>query len=420
MFTYEEMGSYFGDGFDTESLWSKSELGPRLEAELKRMRANGRIGKKDLVRSDFIKIVKEETGITARFKYQSGDNNMDLWVMTPVMDANHVFLGARGQSVNYQEYVGVKGPEEAKLGFVDFKNGRIGGWFSEIMHDIGVGEWFMNDHKTFTAGELVGGILHELGHVFYFYAMLDYAMSTNYYMDFLAKEAFMQPTPEKRVAFLTEKQLRKGDLKRLDEAKTATTQDQLSIVLFKEATDNAKSQLGLPAYDMRGWEFLADRFAIQQGYGNQVSSFIYKIEDWVGDLNQLSNNRWLSVLVTVLCILASLIYFPVTLLVLASFDLQFDIYDKTKQRHKVIRKGIIQNLKYVDEKDKKEILRQVDEMDKRLLKYGEDQRGLWEFLQATFGPTGRKKYRSITTQKLLEHFANSELRVAAERLNHGV
>ena len=104
------------------------------------------------------------------------------------------------------------------------------------------------------------------------------------------------------------------------------------------------------------------------------------------------------------------------LLILMLTDQHQEMYDNPRKRFEVLRKDLIARLKGVsDPVAKKRILDNLDEMQGVISLYGKEFR-LYAFLQGTFGPVGRGRYRHKTSQQLLEEFANSELNVAAARL----
>lgn len=411
-------GSLMDDGLDQESMLSflRSKLGPRIEAEISALRERSKVRLKDIDRSDLVKIVFEETGIRSKIKGISGEYN--AFAMFPTLSADHVFYDTYDNKEVVRDYFNIKKPEEARIGWVNIKAGRIGGYFSEIMHEMGIGQEFFNDSR-FTDAEITGIMLHEIGHLFYYYHKLTFVRSTNYYMDHLAKEASEIKDPEQRIAFLTKKQLKRGDLKSMSEYKNAQNKEQIMIIMHSDLLEEAGSDLGINNYDTRGWEYLADRYANSQGYGDSVASGLNKMYDIYG--MQKNTPRWAHILTQTITLLALTVftYGIAPLIILGLIDTLRPVYDDPRKRFEVIRKDMIGQLRLLemDPKEKAKIIKKIDNMDDILKDYGPDMMGVFEFLQATFGPSGRKRYRHMNVQKTLEHFANSELRLRAERLN---
>ncbi|CAH0448060.1 hypothetical protein SM033_00236 [Vibrio phage vB_VpaM_sm033] len=413
-----DFDNILGDGLDQESMlkFKHSNLGPELEKEINLLRTRSTVRKKDVENSELAKIVFDHTGIRNKVKAMAGEYN--AYAMFPTLSADHVFYDTYDNKQMVKDYFRVKSPEEAVVGWVDVKAGRIGGYFSEIMHEQGIGLEFFNNSQ-FDTKEIVAIMLHEIGHLFYYYHKLSFMRSANYYMDHLAKELDEIKDPEKRIAYATKKQLKKGDVKSLKEISQAKDKSQITIILHNDILEEAGSDLGINNYDTRGWEYLADRYANSMGYGDYVVSGLDRMYQIYGIRN---TSKWVNAIIQTFVLIILTVYTAgvVPLLLLTLVDHQRPVYDDPKKRFEVIRKDMIGQLRLlpIDDKEKPKIIRRIQNIDEVLNRMEPDTMDVFQFLQSHFGPRGRKVYRHTTVQKTLEHFANSELRLRAERLRN--
>lgn len=411
----ENLSTYLGDGLDAESLFTKHSfaLGQEVEELMQVLFDRRSVTKKDIRECGLDKLIQKHTGLKCKLIGEN-EGSPNAYAMFPHLTVDHVAHLEKEQKEMLRDYFEVKAPKKPVFGWVDIKNGRIGGDFLKIDHIIGLDVGFFSRDRNFTAAEITAIILHEVGHLFYWYAALSWSMSSNYYMEFLAKRVFNQQDPKERILIATTGQLRNGDLKEIDEIANASSLDQIRLVMFNNNLEATNSALGINVYDHRGWEFLADKYAARAGYGAPLASGLRKMYKEFGEQpSSVLENIFQAVAVTFCAILMA----PLVLLLLNIFNFQENIYDDNKKRLEIIRKQLIELMgEAVDPADRKMLLKQIDQVGTLIKDMPDDSRTVFEFLQGQFGPTGRKLQRSLTTQKLLEHFANSELRVAAERL----
>lgn len=401
------------DELDAESIGYQrnSQFGVELEAEINRLRNLKVKTAREWRESNLAAIIKKYTRLKAKLVLDEGEN---AWAMIPSMTAE----SGAALTKEYKEMLAQHGfnkkPEKPVIGTVDIKRGIVGGDFEKYSHTIGMGAGFLNN-KLFTDAEITGILLHEIGHVMYYYFYLAYSMSTNYYLDYVCKHAITIPREEERIAYLTKAQLRSGDLEHIEEAARQKNLDQMRIIVHTDLFEDTSSMLGNSAYDHRGWEFLADNFATAHGYGTGVASGLRKVYELYGVMPQTSS-RLAGLLFFVIAGFATAgLLFLFGAVLLATCDLQHETYDTLRKRFEAIRKNLIGHLREAPPEDRKAIIRQINIMEDNLDGVEEETPNVLVWMQQTFGPSGREKYRNTQVQQHLEHFANSEARLLAER-----
>lgn len=414
----ENLSKHLGDGLDAEGMfWNAAfDLGKEIEEEMQRMLDMRRVKRADIRASKLPKLIEKHVGIKCRWLGEN-EGEANAYALRPTMTNDHVaYLEDYMKNFMREVNEGADYPKKPVYGWVDLKNGRIGGMFSEFEHTCGLDVAFFDD--GYTARQITAIILHEIGHLFYFYAALSWRLSTNYYMDFVAKKVFGLQKEEERILYLTRAQLENNDIKDIDEIAKSKSLEQIQVILFKNNLESTNSALGINVYDHRGWEFLADKYATRAGYGADLGQSLEKMyRDFKA--KEDIKTEWQKYFETVLAVWVIVMFSPLIVFGLLTANLQEEIYDSPKRRIEVIRKQIIEMLKEAPDKKTRDFaMGQINRLDKVLATHPEDKMPALVFLQAHFGMFGgRKRHRSLTTQKLLEHFANSELRVAAERLN---
>jgi hypothetical protein len=406
-----------GDDLDAENIdWQKNNpLGPELEAELENLRGAGRVRLKDVKDSRINDIIFKHTGIKSVTVGMPDDYN--AYAMWPSLTSDHPFLEDQGTKGLHRQHVSGGKPKAPFVGGVNTKMGRLTGDFSKIHHEMGIGMPFLND-KRFDVKEIVAIMLHEIGHLFTYYSHLLQILTTNYHMKETVERAFEIKDEEQRIAFCTKAQLKRGELSSMDEIGKAKSKEQLQVIFFNDILKDSNSELGSDLYSHRGWEYLADRFATRHGYGDQIVSGLARMYDIYGVVNPA--DTWGYRIVQFVFFAFLTMAYGLSLLILALTDQQQKVYDDPKKRFQVVRKGVIENMKATNasKEDIREMLRQINRIDEIVNKMEDDLPSSFEWLQRTFGfIRGREQYRNITTQQLLEHFANSEFRVQAERFN---
>ncbi len=388
-------------------------FGKELEQEITALRAD-RITSGKVKASKLSEITFKHTGLMIAYK---GFEDMNAYIEFPEVDKNHPFFG----SVGWSEYLENKATDRLHqkkkiLEFVvDLNKGRVGGVISEIPHNSSIGLPLLRGDHGFTVKECVAIMLHEIGHALSFYECFFRTASTNYLMTHMAEDLMGAADQTKRAYVLAEYRKEGFTIASAAEMAKSATEDEVRMHIINDNVNSSKSVMGINIYDVRGWEQLADQYATRWGYGKDIVSGLDRLYSAFG---MPTKHSWvMNVIGTLVLLGAGPAGWAVIIAGLFLTDTQQRIYDDPKKRFEVIRKELIANLKAVKDKNsRKQISSEIDTIDELLTNY-EDYRSTFQFIQATFGLMGgRRIHRSITAQQLTEHFANSEARLLAARL----
>lgn len=168
-----------------------------------------------------------------------------------------------------------------KPGTVDLKHAKIGGIFSEYLHDLYCDIFGNLIIYKMTVPEVTSIILHELGHVFTFYEFADRMETTNQVLANLSKEIRKNDNSDeaKKEYYIKEALTEFGATPEIiDDILNENKQVILGIKLFKQYIVYMKSQLPNSAYDNTAAEQLADNFAARFGYGRQLVTILDKFD----------------------------------------------------------------------------------------------------------------------------------------------
>lgn len=318
-----------------------------------------------------------------------------------------------------------------KQGFIDLKNAKVGGIFSEYENYV-----FMNFKKlingySMTPAELTAIILHELGHDFYVCEYSDRLESTNQVLANIAKEV-QSAKKEKDLKYI---------YREIKKVNNDVTEAEVEILIngnkviagatwFKVIFGSlgVTGQLSNDTYDRNAFEQLADSFASRFGYGRPLVTGLDKLSDYY--FNPEKNRAWaiiallnntfdlLSSIVGLLKILAGggialglfMVLFLALSLLLAGDRFKDHTYDELKMRYQRVRNEQVAILK--DLNLPKEHIRDMvaniyimDNIIKETYKYSSAYNRLSNFLFSV----NRKAKNSIQEQQLLEQLAHNDL-----------
>lgn len=269
-----------------------SEFGHRLNAEISKLSnkiTSGKISTQaDVSSSEEIKKIQTIVFDTMGMKIALTTNSYLAAILPYYSNKHHVFL-----SDFFKGNVSLKDQDKAldkalgKSGYVDVKNVRLGGIFSEYTHRVFMN--FMNlikNHKC-TSPEITGILLHELGHGFHACEYSDRMESSNLIIKDVATR--IATSKEKVKSEYVYQEISKID-KTITEKEIDNLVNGPRIVagytwykVVVESTRQAnKSQMYHRKYDQTSFEMVADNFATRFGYGRDLISGLEKITDQIG------------------------------------------------------------------------------------------------------------------------------------------
>ncbi len=393
-----------------------TDFGDALTVELKRLRTIGKLNSTKVDDSALASIIKKYTGLTFTFKTFPDEN---AYVMIPEMNSWHPF---------FQAYDGQLPDDEAKKHFakkamfdirVNLKTGMVSGDAAEFPHLMGLGMGFYDEDTYLQPEEGAAIIMHEVGHMVTFWTVFAYYAQSNFLLTDFTERLFDNKSAEMRTVMVKKAKDEGFAVESVKDIAAAQSKEQVKIIIFNDIVQKAQSDLGYNPYDMRACEQQADQFVSRWGYGKYIVTGLDKLYKKYG--MRTSKSAFANVFFDivgwmVLCFGTMGVGAVIMVLILMLCDTQQEVYDEPRKRFEVLRKDAIGRLKTLkDAKAKRNVIEMLDEMQGVISLYGTTWSVL-QFLQSTFGPKGRGRYRHKTAQQLLEEFANSELNVAAARL----
>lgn len=166
---------------------------------------------------------------------------------------------------------------EVARGWVDVKNGKVGGIFSLIPLTIYFPKNIIQG-SLFTPEEKAAILLHEVGHAITWYLYVARSVTTNAITAVAAADIFNDNAPAKReVVFAAIKEglnLKSVSFKELEQTNSPSA---LTVFLLDASRKELRSELGSDVYDMVAWEALADQYAVRMGAGAELASALSKM-----------------------------------------------------------------------------------------------------------------------------------------------
>ncbi|QAX96019.1 hypothetical protein [Vibrio phage vB_VmeM-Yong XC32] len=358
---------------------------------------------------------------------------------------------------SYMDYYGIDWEADTKAQTVFMKKhenfhwrvnrttGRIEGAPEHYEHIIKLGTEFYhkNTPYKFTSEELAAILFHELGHLVSFYEWGYRQSITNFVLTGFVQAVIGAKENADKMNYIFELQQEHGIGKGSEKAiLNAKNEDELRVVMYNECIEKSRSDLGLNIYEVRSWESLADQYVSRMGLGVHLAKGMNKLDRaWHTE----RRTRWgnaVSFAATMTIYLASTFYtgllaaaalsgggsIPLALVCFAFVQLvllsnmyaeskiQQSVYDNPKRRVEVIRLETVARLKDAKDRDtRKMVAMEIEAIDELLENY-EDALGVFQWFGKTFFPAGRKAYRSLKGQQLLEDFSNSNLNYLAAKL----
>lgn len=296
---------------------------------------------------------------------------------------------------------------------VDLANARVGGDLSKINHEIYMGTYIVGNKSDYSLDEGIAIFLHELGHIFTYYAALYASSSSNWLMNEFADVLNQTKETSQRIFLLKEAEKVVGLDKNTTEAiANMEDNDLIRVALYTSHMTTIRMDLGKNVHDIRGCEAMADDFSIRMGFGVALATGITRLS------KKYSFGTTGTVIMNIITI-ASLIN-PIGILIFLlsiAGDSQTKMYDDPSDRINAIRNQLKESLRLegADKAKAAELIRNLDliEKDVKDLKVPT---GVYEFIADHITPWSRGKYSHTLTQRVLENLARSELDVAAARL----
>lgn len=431
-------------GMEAIDFQPKKEFGMAIEEELERLLGSGRVTKKAIAESNLAKIIEDFTGMPVKMV---GETGYDAYMnFENVMNKNHPliegfireFLTDSSTLVDY-------GKMKHQLITVDLRRGYIHNLRDDVKHIIGLGTGFFEKRSNINMKEVTAIMLHEIGHWFSYYEFLSRQLSTNAVMLDVTQRIMRIDDPQKRILAVSELRKEGIDNKALDELDNVASEKEAMVLILSEEVKQARSELGIDIYDITQWEKLADQYCARWGYGRYVVTGLDKLYAETGTgtragaiVNLVTSTIFALSLVSgafanTAVAITSLITgsFGVAavaalyaILAIGLLGLLGDpgwIYDDNKVRFDNVKKQLIARLKETD--DKKEVrvllndIQAIEDIANRT--FNDDDFNMFKLIGRRLGViNNRRNWRALESQRIMEYFANSELNIAAARLEN--
>lgn len=379
----------------------------------------------DFDKSDFSKIVKENTGL--RVKLYLG-NYMSAYTYLPYFGINNNttfgrFVGSK-EELDKEQYAVIRklGNKGSYEGTIDLRTSKVTGVFSEIPLQIHLGTFFAGSTAKLNPRETAAVIIHELGHLFTHFETLNDFLTATVTVGTALKEMSKQPIVEKRLSLLNGL---RSDLKlpHVDDASLVAKIDndiEIATITIREyMLGAAASRFGSESYDMRSCEQLADQFATRHGAARDLTTAL-------GNMGMgFRPNTALHIAGQILRLAVFVVYAVwaplatlatmIILLFLPGYDR--DLYDPPYLRVERMRKDLIQVLKNpsLSPEHRKNVLSDLNFME-AFAHDAEEHRSIFMFLWTTISTRRRKEYDRKKFQLEIERLLNNDLFVSANQL----
>ena len=199
-----------------------------------------------------------------------GDEDLGAYPID--INVNHALIPMTMRKM-FNSADGMKLIKEAEGGIlrggVNLRTGKVSGAFAEINNEITIS---VDEVKTsfLTVPLVVGGIMHEIGHLFIWFELLSRSITTNQVLAGVSRALDKSVGADQReVILIAAKDALHLNFDVKDLAKS-TDKMVIETVLVAETVKRTVSELGSDIYDMNSFEMLADQYAARQGCGVEV------------------------------------------------------------------------------------------------------------------------------------------------------
>ena len=417
---------------------TNSKLGMDLEVAFTTLRGLSGVTQRTLDRSNLSKVIKKNTGLDMDVELAAeGNYHIDDELATVIMDVdkNNAVLSEWRQSWT-EGFDGITAIDKATMGTtgtIDLVNVKVTGIFCEFNSTLYLSRNLLGKDSILTIRELVGIVLHEIGHAFSYLEALGRGARTNFVLSNAAKE-LMGTSDKKRKYEILDEIEEASKIKISDRDLVLQSRDEVGIttVLLSDMMVGMRSELGCNIYDYRGFEQLADQFAARMGYGADVVTALDKLFRKYGDAAYRGRITFMlievgkgvsfigamvaAVLISSVSPAHSIFIVMMGALILSNNPL-LDIYDKPKRRFEVIKNELNKALKNksISKAEKLKYISDIDYID-NVLSDMNSRESLYAWVWKTVMPWGRKQARSMDMQKALEDLANSKLYTSSAKL----
>lgn len=376
------------------------------------------------------KCIEYHTGLVITIVLNDFDANANL---LPIIRTNHILLTeSQLKEITKSEKILFKNLGSLKADFTfNRKTGKIGTNLKSINNTILLSYKDFLLNRKFTIREVVGVLLHEVGHGVVAVEYMSNIIRTNQALATVYNENFVNDTPEVvKIKLRTISNYLDEPENSLDElAKIPNlTKETIATVIVDKFLVNKKSELGTSYYDAVSFEYLADQYSARFGYGPDLISLLQKTAGFFsGEKNIYSNVITKILELKLIAVIAAFSIYAVPIVPLIVTVLGYGFlagrhvpegkYDNLKTRVLRLKEQVIQNIKllHLSNQELKELLTEYDKIEKIVDSIKINESYINRII--TFFSSVRKEAKdAIMLQRDLEELASNKLFVQSAKL----
>ncbi|QVW55161.1 hypothetical protein pEaSNUABM29_00117 [Erwinia phage pEa_SNUABM_29] len=386
--------------------------------------------------------VLENNGITILFRNGSELGVADVvfaGVEPPKLDANNpivsnlqrtFYQGNKDLDV-YSKFI----KENELNGEFDDKNAKISGDLSKVPSPLYLTPKLLTS-LDMSDLEIAAVILHEVGHVYYYFRTLMRTVVTNLIADAAANR--MMETEDPAVRMKVVKDVERMLNTKINQPETVCkefSKENIYMHLVTQTLLERPFVTGSEGFANRTWERAADDFAARFGAAPYLASALYKMETsqfyLFRNRSYMNYGAHLALEMMEVAMLIVGVASPVGLFIstismafgLIINDPKGTIYDPPQERFETIRRNLVEELNTIKDQNtkaandhRKRILAGIASIDKLLLTV-KDKDNIYSFIMKTLTPSGRRERAGVDYQRSLERYLSNDLRVASAKLS---
>ena len=264
---------------------------------------------------------------------------------------------------------------------------------------------------------LVAATLHELGHIYAFYAFLSRSYYTNLVLQGLHEKLSGRPTGDQKFTIIA-KSLHdvnaKADIKP-DDFKEIDDPEVISVAILSEAVNDSVYEMGNNVYDYNAWEAIADEYATKHGAGPWLARTL----DLIYSQSINISGRPLPVFLLFEALKIFALILPPLGIFLILQDNNSPLYDTADARLNRIRNTMLDAINLDETLSRDDITRMKDDLAvlDRITDGYNDRRQLGEMIMWLLSKENRNNRRYKLTQRELEDLANHTLKLRVAEFN---
>ena len=349
---------------------------------------------------------------------------------------NHIFVDEffRGNFViGSQDKILAKSAD--KKGYVDLRNAKLGGVFSEYINPVYMNFKDLFEYYNLTASEVVGVLLHELGHGFEICEYSDRMDTNNQIIADVSKRIAEKKDNDLEYVF--------REVQKIDKNYTLQQTEDLvngnriigSVrwfqLIVKAAGHDVSKQSSNSKYDETSFETLADNFANRFGYGRHLIVGLNKLYE-KGWYPQKSKSAFIFTQIieimsfVIFCGLSAvsgpflMVFFGLVAflkIATAGEAMKDYTYDELKIRYARVRNDMVEFLKdpNLDKKQVQSVLASIKVTDK-IISETNNHKFLFNHMANFFFSGSRAANKAINEQRLIEELVANDLFVKSAEL----